>query len=51
MNGDKFFNILGGIVVVATITALVLPGRQTPAIITSFFGGFADSIRAAISGK
>jgi hypothetical protein len=35
------------IVTTATITTLVLPGRQTPAIIEKFWGGFAGTLRAA----
>lgn len=35
------------IVGVAMATTLVLPGRQTPAIIERFFGGFAGTLRAA----
>lgn len=50
MNGDKFFNILGSIVLIGTITALVLPGRQTPAVITAFFNGFGGSIKSAVNG-
>ena len=49
MNGDKFFSLLGSIVILAIVTA-VLSSRQTSGIITSFFGGFGNSIRAA-SGK
>jgi len=35
------------IVGVAMATTLVLPGRQTPAILDKFFGGFAGTLRAA----
>lgn len=35
------------IVGVAMATTLVLPGRQTPAIIQRFFSGFAGTLRAA----
>lgn len=35
------------IVGVAMATTLVLPGRQTPAIIERFFGGFGETLRAA----
>jgi len=35
------------IVGVAMATTLVLPGRQTPAIIQRFFGGFAGTLKAA----
>ena len=46
--GDKLFNVLGSIVLVALVTTLVLPGRQTPAVIDSASKGFAGSIRAAL---
>lgn len=48
MNADKFVNVLGTIVVLAIITTLVLPGRQTPAVISSFFNGFSGSIRSGL---
>lgn len=35
------------IVGVAMATTLVLPGRQTPAVIERFFGGFANTLKAA----
>lgn len=35
------------IVGVAMATTLVLPGRQTPAVIDKLFSGFAGSLRAA----
>lgn len=40
--------IVSSILVVALATTLVLPGRQTPSVITSFFGGIADATRAAM---
>ena len=46
--GDKVFNVLGTIVVLAIVTTLVLPGRQTPAVLTSFFNGFSGSIQAGM---
>lgn len=45
---DKMFNVLGTIVVLAIVTTLVLPGRQTPAVITNFFNGFSGSLRAGM---
>lgn len=48
MNFDKGFSVLTLIVVLAIVTTLVLPGRQTPAVATSFFAGFANSIRSAM---
>jgi len=47
MSGDKLFNVLGMIVVVAGITAAVLPGRQTPQVITAFGKGFQGALTAA----
>lgn len=35
------------VVGVAMATTLVLPGRQTPAIIEKFFGGFATLLQRA----
>jgi hypothetical protein len=35
------------IVGVAMATTLVLPGRQTPAIIQRFFSGFSGTLKAA----
>lgn len=35
------------IVGVAMLTTLVLPGRQTPAIIEKFFGGFSKTLASA----
>lgn len=48
MNADKLFNILGSIVVLAMITTLVLPGRITPQVLSSFFSGFSGSIKAGL---
>lgn len=48
MNADKLFNLLGGIVVVAAITAAVLPGRRTPEVINALGGAFSNSIKAAV---
>jgi hypothetical protein len=48
MNMDKLFNLLGAIVVVAAITAAVLPGRQTPQVISALGGAFSGSIKAAV---
>jgi len=44
---DKIANIFISIVIVAAITTLVLPGRQTPQVIGSTFEGFSGSLRAA----
>lgn len=45
-----FFGVLMAIVGVALITTLVLPGRQTPQVISSTFGGFASALSAAMGG-
>lgn len=50
MNGNQLLNLLGSIVVVAGITAAVLPGRQTPAVISALGDAFSGSIRAAVRG-
>lgn len=46
--GDKVVNVLGSIVVLAIITTLVLPGRQTPAVLSAGLGGFSNSIKTAM---
>lgn len=48
--GDKVTNIFGSIIVLAIVTTVLLPGRQTPQVLSSLFNGFSGSIRAA-SGK
>ncbi len=50
MSADKLFNLLGAIVVVAGVTAAVLPGRQTPAVIRALGDAFSGSIKAAVRG-
>ena len=49
--GDKIINVAGTIVVLAIITTLVLPGRQTPAVINAGANGFIGSLRTAMTGK
>ena len=46
--GDKISNLLGTIVILATVTTLILPGRQTPAVISAGGNSFIGSIRAAM---
>lgn len=46
--GDKIVNVFGTIVILAIVTTLVLPGRQTPAVINAAGSTFAGSIRAAL---
>lgn len=40
-----------GIIGVAMLTTLVLPGRQTPGVIKAITGLFQGSLYTAISGK
>lgn len=47
MNGDKIFNVLGSLVVVAGITTLVVHGTGTAQAAQGFFGGFANALRAS----
>lgn len=39
--------VLTALVGVAMVTTLVLPGRQTPAIVEKFFSGFGGTLKAA----
>lgn len=45
---DKLVTVIGSIIVLAMITTLVLPGRQTPGVFTAFFAGLANAIKAAM---
>ena len=47
MNMSRFFDILASVVVVALVTTLVLPGRQTAGVIGAASGGFSDVLRTA----
>lgn len=51
MSADKIFNIAGSIVVLAIITTLVLPGRQTVGVVNSIGGAFSGAIRAGMGSK
>lgn len=44
---NRGFNIITSIIVVAGITALVLPKRQTPAVLTAGGNAFAKVLTAA----
>jgi hypothetical protein len=44
---DDVFALLTSIVIVAGVTTLVLPGRQTVGVANAFWNGFSGSIRAA----
>jgi hypothetical protein len=46
--GDKVVNVFGSIIVLAIVTTLVLPGRQTPAVINAGGSTFIGSIKAAM---
>jgi hypothetical protein len=46
--GDKLINVFGTIVILAIVTTLVLPGRQTPAVIDAGGRTFIGSIKAAM---
>ena len=51
MNLDRLVTILGSIIVLATVTTLILPGRQTPAVIKSFGDAFTGSLKVATGQK
>lgn len=46
--GDKMFNILGSIIVLATVTTLILPNRQTVGVLNAAGSAFTGSIRTAM---
>lgn len=46
--GNKLIDVLGSIVVLAIVTTLVLPGRQTAAVVTAGGNAFSGSLRAAM---
>lgn len=48
---DKVVNVLATLAIVALITTLVLPGRQTPAVIKSGFDGLSNLTRASIGQR
>jgi hypothetical protein len=45
---DKVAAIIGSIFAVATVTTLVLPGRQTPAVVREGTSGLAKIVSASI---
>jgi hypothetical protein len=47
--GDKVVSIFGSLVVLAIITTLILPGRQTGTVISSIFNGFNGSLKAGMN--
>jgi len=46
--GSKAVGIMTAIVVVAGITTLTLPGRQTPQVLRAMMDAFSGSLRSAI---
>lgn len=44
---DKILAIFGTLAIATVVTTLVLPGRQTPALITAAGNAFANASRAA----
>ncbi len=47
MNFDKGFSLLASIVVLATITSLILPGRQTVGVINAGGNFFTNALKTA----
>lgn len=48
MNGSRFFDILASIVVVALVTTLILPGRNTQGVIRESATGFGNVLGKAM---
>lgn len=46
--GNKIIDVFGSIVVLAIVTTLVLPGRQTSQVVTASGNAFSGSLRAAM---
>lgn len=40
---------VGGIVMIALITTMILPGRQTPQVINAFAGGATQVLKASMA--
>lgn len=47
--GSKAIALLSSFMLIALATTLVLPGRQTPEVIKSFFDGLAKATAAVIA--
>lgn len=45
---EKFTSVIVSLLVVAIVTSFVLPGRDTPKVINSFFTGLSKAVTAAI---
>lgn len=48
---DSVKTFVAGLVAIGMVTALVLPGRQTPAVVKAVGTLMSGSLRTAISGK
>lgn len=48
MNGSRFFDILASIIVVALVTTLILPGRQTGSVIRETGAAGSGFLRTAM---
>lgn len=46
--GNKIVDIGGTIVILAIVTTLILPGRQTPAVLDSAGKAFSGAIKSAM---
>lgn len=51
MTFSGVLNLLGAIVTLATVTTVILPGRETPEVIRAVGDLFTDSLAVAISGN
>lgn len=49
--GNTMQTFIAGVVAIGMITALALPGRQTPAIIKAFQNLLQGTLRTSITGK
>lgn len=45
--GDQIAAIMGTLAIAVVITAMVLPGRQTPALVSAIGGAYANAARAS----
>lgn len=45
--GDKIFNVLGSIIVLATISTLVINASGTSSVISAFGNAFSGSLKTA----
>lgn len=48
MKVDDIFTLLGSIVILAIVTTLVLPGRQTVGVVSAGGNTFVNALRAAM---